>query len=188
MVPITQAANAAVLVERTAGFPAEVALAQFMVETEGGKVVFENNCFGVKAQHGVGNGRQLLRTREWFTVLTKNGFLARGGGRTAEPHIENGKSVERGGLFLYDVRDYFATFATLKDAFDYHGRLLQKGPYAFAWKQFQQDRDLTAYVRNIGVCYSTTTNYADAVIQWMENPELISAIATARGVAKSTQR
>ena len=165
---------AAIASERIIGCPAEVTVAQWAIESNWGTAVFGKNPFGIKEYPGC-HGRQLLRTQEWFTDLELSGFLARGQGRTAELH---GQRV--GSRNLYDVRDLFATFATLGDAFIFHGRLLQRGPYLAAWQRYQKDHDLVAYIHGIAVHYSTMATYGDTVAQWATHPEIAAAVVAAR--------
>ena len=165
---------AAIASERDTGCPAELTVAQWAIESAWGAAVFENNPFGIKAYPGCA-GRQLLRTQEYFTDLEVGGFLARGQGRTAVIHGQRASSRN-----LYDVRDFFATFPTLADAFSFHGRLLQQGPYRAAWDRYQKDHDLAAYIHGIAAHYSTTASYGDTVAQWATHPEITAAVVAAR--------
>lgn len=182
MTPLTDKQRAAVAVivpaaiasERATGCPAELTVAQWAIESAWGAAVFGNNPFGIKEYSGC-HGRQLLRTQEYFTDLEVAGFVARGEGRTAELH-----GLRTSSRNLWDVRDFFATFATLADAFAYHGRLLQQGPYREAWKRYQKDHDLAAYIHGIAVHYSTTASYGDNVARWAAHPEIAALVAAAR--------
>src|SRR5437762_5869262 len=107
-------AEAAVTSERSTGCPAELPAAQCILETGWLKHAPGNNCFGIKSYNGA-FGRQLLRTREWFSDADAARFLALGDGRTAE--LANPVQHDPRGRKLYHVEDWFANFATLGDCF-----------------------------------------------------------------------
>src|SRR5437588_781772 len=119
-------AQAAVASERATACPAELQVAQCILETGWLKHTPGNNCFGIKSYEGA-FGRQLLHTREWFTDAEDRRFVALGDGRTAEA----AKPIQQDahGRKLYNVQDWFATFATLGDCFARRAAMFNAGRY-----------------------------------------------------------
>jgi flagellum-specific peptidoglycan hydrolase FlgJ len=74
----------------------------------------------------------------------------------------------------------FATYPTLAACFSAHARLLQSGPYAPAWRRYQADHDLDAYIRGIAEHYATDPGYEQKVPQLAHGPHLTAMVAEAR--------
>src|SRR6478672_13564702 len=139
-------AQAAVLSERSKGCPAELQAAQCILETGWLSHAPGNNCFGIKSYSGE-YGRQLLATREWFTDEEVARFLSKGDGRTAVPAEPMQRDAR--GRTLYQVQDWFATFATLGDCFTRRAVMFTAGRYAKFATAYKENRDLEALVRSI---------------------------------------
>jgi flagellum-specific peptidoglycan hydrolase FlgJ len=157
-------AGAARLAEQQTGCPGLLLVAQCGIESAWLLQAHENNCFGIKTYSGC-YGRQLLHTTEWFDAVQLSAFLHGSDGRTAtlcQPVKTNPQ-----GRNLYDVQDWFATFATLAGCFAERGKMWDQGIYAPAAAKYKQDGNLEEYVRAIAVHYSTTdpTEYANLVMQ-----------------------
>jgi flagellum-specific peptidoglycan hydrolase FlgJ len=174
---LARIAEAAVASERSTGCPAELQAAQCILETGWLNHAPGNNCFGIKSYEGV-FGRQLLRTREWFTGSEAARFLAAGDGRTAVPAEPAQQDAH--GRKLYSVQDWFATFATLGDCFARRAAMFTVGRYAPFAAAYQAGGSLEALIRGIAPIYATQPGYADAVLALIGNPAVQSALAAAR--------
>ena len=175
-------AGAAVASERATGCPAELQAAQCILETGWLKHAPGNNCFGIKCYDGA-HGRQLLRTREWFTDAEAARFLATGGGRTAE--VTDPVQQDARGRKLYNVADWFATFATLGDCFSRRAAMFAAGRYAPFAEAYKAGGSLEDLVRGIAPIYATDPNYANAVLALIRNGDVQAAIAAARAEVQS---
>lgn len=74
----------------------------------------------------------------------------------------------------------FEAYPTLGDCFVDHARLIQRGPYAAAWQQYQADRDLDRLIAGIARSYATDPAYAANVQRLARGPNVAAAIVTAR--------
>lgn len=74
----------------------------------------------------------------------------------------------------------FAVYPDLGTCFAAHGRLLQSGPYAPAWRRYQADHDLDTYIRCIAEHYATDPGYAAKTLQLAHGPRLYAAVMEAR--------
>jgi flagellum-specific peptidoglycan hydrolase FlgJ len=74
----------------------------------------------------------------------------------------------------------FATYPTLAACFAAHALLLQRGVYAPAWRRYQGDHDLDAYIRGIAEHYATDPGYAPKILQLAHGPHVYAAVAEAR--------
>ncbi len=74
----------------------------------------------------------------------------------------------------------FAVYPSLAACFAEHARLLQRGVYAQAWKQYQASHDLDAYIRGIAKRYATDPAYASKIIQLAHGQHVSAAIVEAR--------
>ena len=170
-------AEAAVASEGCTGCPAELQAAQCILETGWLKHAPCNNCFGIKSYAGA-YGRQLLRTREWFTGAEAAQFVALGDSRTArvaEPVQRDGR-----GRKLYHVEDWFATFATLGDCFAHRAAMFRAGRYAPFAAAFKTGGSMKELVRGIAPIYATDPAYADAVLALIHRADVQAAITSAR--------
>ena len=170
-------AQAAVASESATQCPAELQAAQCILETGWLNHAPGNNCFGIKSYSGE-YGRQLLATREWFTDEEVGRFLSKGDGRTAVPTEPLQRDAR--GRTLYQVQDWFATFATLGDCFARRAVMFTAGRYAKFATAYNENRDLEALVRGIAPIYATDPTYVDKVIGLIQNAEIRAAIDRAR--------
>jgi flagellum-specific peptidoglycan hydrolase FlgJ len=149
---LTKGALAAVTAEKATGCPAELSLAQAILESSWGFCAPENNYFGIKATGEDPNTYCL--TKEYL----------------------NGQWTIQ--------RDAFAVYSSMADSFIEHARLITEGkPYADAWQQYEQDRDLDSLIGNIARRYATDPNYTALVLQLAHGPHVTVAIQTVRAAA-----
>ena len=177
---LRKVAVAAVATETSSGIPAELSTAQCILESGWLEFAPGGNPFGIKAYEAA-PGRQLLDTTEWFTPAELEQFLALEDGRTAVAMVKNGVPNKIGKRTQYRVKDWFAKFPSLTGAFQRHAEMLLQGLfYRQATKQFQSDRNLTAYVEAIAKQYATSPTYATQVEQLIAQNNVKSALKTAR--------
>ena len=172
-------ASAAVHCERLVPTcPAEIPMAQAILESGWLEHAPGNNCFGIKSYSGE-YGRQLLHTTEWFTDAEVKRFLALRDGRTAEP-ADPGAPARHDGRRKYKVQDWFATFEVLGDCFAKRARLFGAGRYAPIAAAYAEDRDLEKCIRAFAPIYATDPHYADSVLQIIHRAEVQVVLAEAR--------
>src|SRR5207249_1655415 len=128
-----------------------------------------NNCFGIKSYQGE-YGRQLLATREWFTDDELARFLSSGDSRTAI--LAQPVQPDAHGRKLYNVQDWFATFATLGDCFARRVAMFTAGRYAPFAASHKASPDLEALVRGIAPIYATDPTYAEKVLDLIRNTDV----------------
>ncbi len=174
---LTKIARAAVDAEGLTGCPAELMAAQCILETGWLAAAPENNCFGIKSYSG-NFGRQLLRTKEWFTDDQLRHFLALGDQRHAE--LDAAVPPRADGRKRYTVWDWFATFKELGDCFAKRAAMWDKGPCAKAAEAFKGDRNVEALVKGISPIYATDPKYADSVLGIIHQHDVQAAILQAR--------
>ena len=158
--------------EQSTGCPAELITAQCILESGWLTHAPGNNCFGIKSYAGE-FGRQLLRTREWFTDAERARFLALAPGRTAD--FVQPLRQDLHGRKLFSVQDWFATFATLADCFARRAAMFNTGRYAPFAETYKANLDLEALVRGISPIYATDPTYADTVWSLIRSPEVQAA-------------
>lgn len=168
----TQIAPAAVAASRLTGIPAELLCAQCILESGWLKHAPGKNCFGIKSYPGA-YGRQLLATFEWFTPAQLAQFRAWGDGRTA---IATEPARIRAGKQLYQVQDWFATFAALSDCFTRRASMFTEGRYLPYARAYRETANLEAFVRGIGPIYATDPAYADRVLVFAQSPEVTNIV------------
>jgi flagellum-specific peptidoglycan hydrolase FlgJ len=173
---IAKIAEAAVCAEAKSGVPAELTAAQCILESGWLKSAPGNNPFGIKATDRHAE-IQVLTTTEVFKSETA--LLSWIRGRSVRQLIE--RLPSQPGEIRVRVKDAFAKYATLADAFEDHQRLIKNGrPYAKAWAGYQIDRDLVKFVRAIAPIYATDPAYAGKLERIISTPELAAAIAEQR--------
>lgn len=174
------AATQSALTELETGFPAEVIIAQWALESGWGASQPGNNCFGHKAPVTLRDNRrrQLLTTKEWFNQPELQRFLALGDLRTA---IEDTNMAPRGGRRRYTVKDWFMKYGSLSEIFSIHARKLQTGRYQPAWDLFRSDRDPIELGRGIHRAgYATAPDYGDQLARLMQRQDVRDALRIAR--------
>jgi flagellum-specific peptidoglycan hydrolase FlgJ len=105
-------------------------------------------------------------------------FLAAGDGRTAA--FAGSVEQDPRGRRLYNVQDWFATFATLGDCFARRAALFSAGRYAPLAAAYQAGGSLDDLVRGVAVIYATAPNYAESVLTLVHNSDVEASIAAAR--------
>lgn len=177
---LREAATAATQTELSTGIPAELTLAQAILESGWGKVKPGWNIFGIKSHPSTKEfGRQLLLTREWFNPKELAWFLSLGDGRSATlvyPTLPpNAKGRQQ-----YRVYDWFATFPDITACFIARARLFRYGVYAVHQAAYQADSNFEAYVRGISKTYASAPNYADVILSIARGSEVAEALDEAR--------
>lgn len=157
----TRIAPAAFAAARRTGVPAEFLCAQCILESGWLEHAPGNNCFGIKYYTGA-PGKQLLKTREWFTDAQRDAFLARGDGRTAQ--LADPPRQDARGRKLYEVEDWFATFPVLSDCFTRRALMFAEGRYAEATRAYRETANLEAFVRAVAPVYATDPRYAEKIL------------------------
>lgn len=74
----------------------------------------------------------------------------------------------------------FAVYPDLAACFAAHARLLQCGGYAPAWRRYQANHDLDAYIRAIAEHCATDPGYAPKTLQLAHGPHVYAAIMEER--------
>jgi len=140
----------AVEVENETGIPALAIMAQAALESGWGKKSIGNNIFGIKFRRG-DYGYQKVLTTEY----NKDSNAFNGKEVKSKTYIQEKK------LFKFLVYQYFADYATPKDAFLAHSTLLLTERYkdALRWRKFPK-RYLIAIWR---AGYATAPDYPKRV-------------------------
>jgi len=142
--------------EKLTGIPAEVTAMQANLESNRLRKSDGNNCFGMKAV-GRHTGRQLWRTREWFsTALAARQWADKKPGRELLQKTGN-HTIYSDGVTRYEwtVKDWFAKFETLESAFDDYGWLITHSTiYRSAWSAYQQHKDWRRLLSDIAQKYA----------------------------------
>jgi flagellum-specific peptidoglycan hydrolase FlgJ len=147
---LNQAAENAVLCERATELPAELTVAQWVIESNWGSRQPGNNCFGIKAYAGC-YGIQLLQTTEVIN-----------GVRT--------QVIEKFATFP-TLAACFAKHASL---------ITRGKPYAQAWAHYKISHDLQTLILEVARVYATDPNYANILLRILAMPDVQKAIAQAR--------
>ena len=79
----------------------------------------------------------------------------------------------------------FATYPSLAACFAAHAMLLQSGVYAPAWRRYEANHDLDAYIRGIAEHYATDPGYAGKIYQLAYGPHVSAAVVHERQQADS---
>jgi flagellum-specific peptidoglycan hydrolase FlgJ len=74
----------------------------------------------------------------------------------------------------------FEAYPSLAACFIAHAKLIEGGPYAKAWAQYQTDHNLDNLIRGIAIHYATDPSYAAIIIQLANSPHVTAAIVAAR--------
>lgn len=169
----TQIAPAAISAARLTGVPPEFLCAQCILESAWlTKLSGSHNCFGIKSYLGEWR-RELVTTHEWFTDAECVAFLRRDSARTASlaaPAMQNGPRK------YYVVKDWFAAFPTYSACFTRRAAMFAEGAYRAAWRAYQQQPDLEAFVRAVGPIYATAPNYVDQILKLARSPEVVEIV------------
>ena len=153
---LKQAAHDALFCEADTKLPAELTIAQWALESGWGEHQPGNNCFGIKAYEGCYGIQSLLTTE-----------------------VIGGNSEK-----VY--RD-FATFPSLTECFRKHAQLITaERPYAAAWSQYLQSKNVENLVRRIAPIYATALNYADRLLAIVHMEAVISTLAEFRSAMDSS--
>lgn len=154
--------------------PPEFILAQWALESGWGMNSPENNCFGIKRYAGC-YGEQLLWTLEFFNDVELREFLTVLG-RTAL--LYPAPDPRKDGRLRYRCQDWFATFKTLLDCFNFRAALFTKGVYAPITAQFQIDHDMSKFVEQTAEHYATAdpNTYKVTIMSIMSMPEIQAAV------------
>lgn len=143
-------ARSAVLSERRYGVPAELSVAQAVLESSWGKKTPGNNCFGIKANS---------RAKSSVNVATHE--------------CANGERQTVTCAFAaYDSLD--ACFE------DHAILLSQHAPYDVMLARYQQSENLPAYIGEVAKRYATDPNYAKLILSILSMRAVQDALRAAR--------
>jgi flagellum-specific peptidoglycan hydrolase FlgJ len=147
---LNEVARIAVRLEAETGWPAQLLIAQWAIESEWGtKPAGNANYFGVK---------KAARHQLCCTVTTHE--------------VENGERIEK--------TLEFADYTSLEDSCrDYAWLITQGAPYSAAWAQYLSDRDLHALIRSIAGKYATNSEYPNLVWAVARQANVVRAISMA---------
>lgn len=165
----------AVAAEKRYGVPAELCVTQAAIETGWGNRTIGNNWFGIK--HAGRHNKSVDKiTREVFSARTLENYRRRFPDRVVEV------KQRRDGMFDVVCREPFADFDTLTDGCLDYAFMLSGGVNAYkrAWKQFQEDRDVERYARNIAAAYATDPGYGELIVKIMRQVNVKAACKKAR--------
>jgi flagellum-specific peptidoglycan hydrolase FlgJ len=152
-IALIKIAAASVACETATTFPAEISAAQCIFESGWLSRCPGNNCFGIKVDQH-GSGEQYVLTHEYVDGTWEEMPLA------------------------------FEAYASIADCFADHARLLISGkPYANAWQDFLNSRDLDQFVRDFGPIYASAPSYTQFILSEMHAASVTNALAAARGTA-----
>lgn len=147
---------AALKAEQETGCPAELSVAQCIIESFWLERMPGNNCFGIKDTDRY-PGNQYLLTREYIKGTWQKQLLA------------------------------FEIYPTLADCFADHARLLTgKKPYAKAWTQYREDKDLGALILGVASVYATDPGYAATLFRLLAMSMVQMALKEGREAAALT--
>lgn len=173
-------AEASVYSEKLTGLPAEFTLAQCALESGWLDHCPGNNPFGIKDFKG-SFGRQLLNTLEWFTPRQFTEFMCLGDSRTGAINIRGGQPHTSGDRTEYKVKDWFATFNSLEDAFARHGSMLVSSKfYKDITSTYMQDSDLDKFMQSVSAVYATSPAYIQQIRAIVKQNNVQSALTQAR--------
>lgn len=159
--------GAAVGIERTHGYPAEMICAQFGLEGGwGGAPTGDFNYFGMKARPRH-KASKMCATHE---ILTEQGIAALPSEEraTIRTKVPTGK-VDRKGqpYFRVSLDCRFASYANLQEAILDKVSLIMTSPrYAKAWETYRNDMNYKTLMRGVEAAgYATGEGYAKALIE-----------------------
>jgi flagellum-specific peptidoglycan hydrolase FlgJ len=147
---LNQAAASAVACEHATKVPAELALAQWALESGWGAHQPGNNCFGIKAYAGC-FGVQRLTTVEF----------ARGTPMSVVADFATFPTLDA----------CFQKHASL---------FIQTQTYAAAWARYLISHDLNTLIRQIAPVYATDPSYAEKLLRIISIPEVAASLAAVR--------
>jgi flagellum-specific peptidoglycan hydrolase FlgJ len=78
-------------------------------------------------------------------------------------------------------------FDSIGDCFDRHAAVITRGkPYAVAWAEFQECRDVAQLINGIAGVYATDPAYVTKLRRLISMPEVKSAITAQQALGPST--
>jgi flagellum-specific peptidoglycan hydrolase FlgJ len=167
--------RAAVRSERLYGVPAELSVAQAVLESGWGARMPGNNCFGIKASPN--NPRRVtVATHEVFTQEQYDAWRRNHPGRASviEERLADGRLNVR-------LDDDFATFDNLAGCFEAHAILLsQQAPYSTMLAKFQATENYPVYVEHVAATYATSPSYGKQLLAVASMHPVQDALEAAR--------
>lgn len=181
-VSLKEIAEAAVEVERTTSYPAEVLIAQWALESGWGKKVSgKNNYFGITYRPLWPDKTKRHTAFDWVVtreVLTKQQIDRLDKDEKARIQTATGR---HDGKFDVKLERRFASYPSLADGItDYVKMLTSVERYQPAWKRYLDDSDHLAFLDGIAAAgYATDPNYASTLRVLAQQGNVKSALATA---------
>ena len=175
---LAEMAAHAVRFERSTGYPADVIVAQWAVESAWGtRQSGRNNLFGMtyRPRH---SGFSWVPTRE---ELTAAGIAALPAAERATITSQT-PMPNRPGFFNVRLKRRFADYATVNDSIQDKVSLVMTSPrYAAAWTGYLRNRNVSEFIDAIAAAgYATAGNYMTLVKQIAGQKNVRDAIAKAR--------
>jgi flagellar protein FlgJ len=167
--------RAAVRSERLYGVPAELSVAQAVLESGWGARMPSNNCFGIKAS---AHHPQCVTvaTHEVLTPAQYEAWKRNHPGRasTVEGRLADGRLTVK-------LEDDFAAFDDLAACFELHAILLsQEAPYSTMLAKFQANQNYPLYVEHVAAKYATDPTYSKQLLAVASMHPVQDALEAAR--------
>lgn len=172
----------AIRYEKSVGYPPQVLLAQWAIESKwGARPAGRNNVFGVTYNASRHQAFSWVSTWEELTDA----------GIAALPEEERRRItrreplVNRPNLWRVELERRFADYPDVQTAIGDHVGLITTAPrYSAAWSQFNADKDIDQFLE--GICragYATAGYYAQLAQKIAVQRNVLRAIAAARAAA-----
>jgi flagellum-specific peptidoglycan hydrolase FlgJ len=146
-VKLAEAAQAARDTEATTGFPAQVTLCQWALESGWGDHCPGNNCFGIKEYPGCFGQQQLLTTEVFHGVA---------------------KKVYQWFATFPTLTACFQKHAQL---------ITESPRYSIVWGNWLANRDLDEFIDGLAHFYATDPQYADKLREVLGMSDVVAALA-----------
>lgn len=163
-------------IETETGFPAEVMIAQWAVESNWGEhPVCRSNYFGVKRT----SRNKLGCVAKTAEVLSAHQIEEFNRLHPDAPPLK-GKPAGKGSLRV-EISAEFADYRTLEDSCrDYAWMIQNSPPYAVAWARYTASKDAKRLLADLAGIYWTDPTYVKKATAVLDQPEVRNALAAAR--------
>lgn len=170
---ITQVATK---IETETGFPAEVMIAQWAVESNWGEhPVCKANYFGIKRT----SRNKLGCVAKTTEVLSSHQIMEFNRLHPDSPPLK-GEPAASGSLRV-EMTARFADYPTLEESCrDYVWMIQNTPPYAVAWVRYTQSKDAKRLLADLAGIYWTDPDYVKKAVAVLNQPEVQDALTAAR--------
>jgi Mannosyl-glycoprotein endo-beta-N-acetylglucosaminidase len=170
-------AEIAARIESDTGFPAEVMIAQWALESNWGeRPACHQNYFGMKkaGRHKIGCS---AKTMEVFSEPRLQQW------NRAHPSRAPLTGTPDGDKFLVRTTQQFADYASLEESCrDYAWLIMNGGPYTEVWGGYEKSRDVKGLLRSLAGVYWTDPAYVEKAAGVIAQGDVREALAVARGM------